>query len=87
MKNVTVYNFMIFPPNQMAKVCSKNNSMRQLIFLPSGGSSLKCGYESNFHVDDDRSFYDSEPNKFKKAGGSQYHSHKYLPISKEMELS
>lgn len=37
MKNATVYNFMLFSPNQMAKVCRKNNSMRQLIFLPSGG--------------------------------------------------
>lgn len=36
MKNATIHNFTFSSPNQMAEVCSKNNSLWQLIFLPSG---------------------------------------------------
>lgn len=37
MKNSTIYNVTFCPLNKMTEACCKNNSVWQLIFLPSGG--------------------------------------------------
>lgn len=89
MKNATISNFTFCPLNQMAEACSKNNSMWQLIFLPSGGLywSVAMKAISMLVMMMTEAFMIQIQTGLKKQEDPTMTSHEYLPLSKEEKLS
>lgn len=71
----------------MAEVCSKNNSVWQLIILLSGGFHWSVAMKAISMLMMTKDFMIQSQTSLKKQEDPGNHSHKCLPISKEMKLS